>query len=85
MALAMCPTCSDDEDIELIGLLEDGRREAHCARCDITWAHGEAAQNRTTSTHRTQRSLSELRGRLPAPTRSIRPSATGPNTSRPTS
>lgn len=41
MALVMCPLCTDEEDVDLVERLPDGRKRVICRRCDYTWDHGE--------------------------------------------
>ncbi|MFS3128088.1 hypothetical protein ACLM5J_06755 [Nocardioides sp. Bht2] len=41
MALVMCPLCTDEEDVDLVKRLPDGRKRVVCRRCDYTWEHGE--------------------------------------------
>ncbi|MFF6807563.1 hypothetical protein [Streptomyces sp. NPDC012616] len=60
MALAMCPLCSDDEDIELVRGLEGGRRLVR-HRCGYEWEHGALAEPRK----QPPRSLVDLKARFP--------------------
>lgn len=45
MGLATCPLCSDDEDIELVRALDDGRRVVK-HRCRYEWGHRAAPASR---------------------------------------
>ena len=60
MALAMCPLCSDDEDIELVRILDSGRRLVR-HRCGCAWEHGEPVDPKRQSSH----SFDSLKGRFP--------------------
>ena len=60
MALAMCPLCSDDEDIELVRGLEGGRRLVR-HRCGFEWEHGALAEPRK----QPPRSFADLKARFP--------------------
>jgi hypothetical protein len=62
MGLAMCPLCSDDEDIEVVRDLEGGRRLVR-HRCGYAWEHGEPADPKK----QPPRSFSDLRDRFPKP------------------
>ncbi|WP_329533152.1 hypothetical protein OG568_24850 [Streptomyces sp. NBC_01450] len=61
MGLAMCPLCSDDEDIELVRVLDDGRRVVK-HRCGYAWEHGERTAPKEPS-----RSFGDLKARFPKP------------------
>lgn len=60
MALAMCPLCSDDEDIEVVRTLDNGRRLVK-HRCGQEWEHGEP----TAPQRNRFRSSNDLTARLP--------------------
>ncbi|MGH1554119.1 hypothetical protein ACRAWF_25790 [Streptomyces sp. L7] len=60
MELAMCPLCSEDEDIELVRNLEDGRRLVK-HRCGYTWEHGAPADPKK----QPSRSFHDLKARFP--------------------
>ncbi|MFJ8153458.1 hypothetical protein [Streptomyces sp. NPDC094468] len=60
MGLAMCPLCSDDEDIEVVQHLEGGRRRVR-HRCGFAWEHGEP----TDPKKQPSRSISDLKARFP--------------------
>ncbi|MGQ4364086.1 hypothetical protein [Streptomyces sp. SAS_272] len=60
MALAMCPLCSDDEDVELVRGLEGGRRLVR-HRCGFEWEHGALAEPRK----QPPRSFVDLKARFP--------------------
>ncbi len=60
MALAMCPMCSDDEDIEVVATLDGGRRTVR-HRCGFEWAHGEPVS----PPGRSARSFEVLKARFP--------------------
>ncbi|MGP4049762.1 hypothetical protein [Streptomyces sp. 2A115] len=60
MGLAMCPLCSDDEDIELVRTLDDGRRVVK-HRCGYEWEHRQP----TPPTKRPSYSFSDLKARFP--------------------
>lgn len=62
MALAMCPICSEDEDIELVRVLDDGRRLVR-HRCGQEWEHGEPRAERKRPSY----SFDDLRARFPKP------------------
>lgn len=62
MALAMCPMCVDDEDIELIETLEDGRKLVR-HRCGYEWQHGEP----TVAPKKAALSFDEVKARFPTP------------------
>ncbi|MEI5525468.1 hypothetical protein WB401_12955 [Streptomyces brasiliscabiei] len=62
MGLAMCPLCSDDEDIEVVRTLGDGRRAVK-HRCGYEWEHGESATPQKNLSH----SFDDLRARFPKP------------------
>ncbi|WP_298571921.1 hypothetical protein [Streptomyces luteogriseus] len=62
MGLAMCPLCSDDEDIEVVQDLEGGRRRVR-HRCGFAWDHGEP----TDPKKQPSRSISDLKARFPKP------------------
>ncbi|MGW7426031.1 hypothetical protein ACWGJB_39415 [Streptomyces sp. NPDC054813] len=62
MGLAMCPLCSDDEDIELVRILDDGRRVVK-HRCGYEWEHGEPAPTKKEQ----PRSFGDLKARFPGP------------------
>ncbi|WP_055494949.1 hypothetical protein [Streptomyces sp. TP-A0356] len=62
MGLAMCPLCSDDEDIELLRTLDDGRRVMK-HRCGYEWEHGEPALAKKEQ----HRSFGDLKARFPTP------------------
>ncbi|MEU9207768.1 hypothetical protein AB0D27_07380 [Streptomyces sp. NPDC048415] len=59
MVLAMCPLCSDDEDIELVRMLDDGRRVVK-HRCGYAWEHGEPPAPKKPSN-----SFNDLKARFP--------------------
>ncbi|MEU9409569.1 hypothetical protein AB0E08_28280 [Streptomyces sp. NPDC048281] len=61
MALAMCPLCSDDEDIEVVRVLDDGRRVVK-HRCGYAWEHGEAPAPKELP-----RTFDDLKARFPGP------------------
>ncbi|WP_433166786.1 hypothetical protein [Kribbella sp. CA-247076] len=60
--LAMCPLCADDDDVEVVEDLSDGRQRVR-HRCGYEWTHGAAdvAKSRPAYT------LDELRSRFPGP------------------
>ncbi|MFF7980171.1 hypothetical protein ACFZDK_13725 [Streptomyces sp. NPDC007901] len=62
MALVMCPLCSDDEDIELVRALDDGRRVVK-HRCGYEWEHGESVLPKKDRV----RSFGDLKARFPKP------------------
>ncbi|MFF4561300.1 hypothetical protein [Streptomyces sp. NPDC001435] len=62
MGLAMCPLCSDDEDIEVVQNLEGGRRRVR-HRCGFAWEHGEP----TDPKKQPSRSISDLKARFQKP------------------
>lgn len=59
----MCPLCTNDDDVSIIGALADGRKRARCANCNFEWDHGEATQ--ADASKSTSSVL--LRGRFPKP------------------
>lgn len=62
MGLAMCPVCCDDEDIEPVRVLDDGRRLMR-HRCGLEWADGEPlAQGKKPSYL-----FNDLKARFPKP------------------
>ncbi|MEU6500260.1 MULTISPECIES: hypothetical protein [Streptomyces] len=62
MSLAICPLCSDDEDIEVRATLDGGRRVlSH--RCGFEWEHGEPVPTQ----RRAARSFESLRASFPKP------------------
>lgn len=61
MVLAMCPLCSEDEDIEVVRKLESGRRVVK-HRCGYEWEHGEPLQPTKPSY-----SFTDLKARFPKP------------------
>ncbi|MFC8256904.1 hypothetical protein ACFUNF_04415 [Streptomyces sp. NPDC057291] len=61
MVLAMCPLCSDDEDIDVVRTLDDGRRVVK-HRCGYEWEHGEPAALKKPS-----HSFNDLKARFPKP------------------
>lgn len=65
MGLAMCPLCSEDEDIELVRTLDDARRLVR-HRCGYEWEHGEPVAPRSPAKEPT-RSFRDLRSRFPGP------------------
>ncbi|WP_327712463.1 hypothetical protein OG912_32730 [Streptomyces sp. NBC_00464] len=62
MSLAMCPLCSDDEDIEVRATLDGGRRVLR-HRCGFEWEHGEPAS----AQRQVARSFEALRASFPKP------------------
>ncbi|MGW1782640.1 hypothetical protein ACWCQQ_26410 [Streptomyces sp. NPDC002143] len=62
MALAMCPLCSDDEDVELVRALEGGRRTVR-HRCGYEWDHGEPTPPQKKASY----SFDDLKARFPKP------------------
>lgn len=62
MGLAMCPLCSDDEDIELVRTLDDGRRVVK-HRCGYQWEHGEPTAPKKKPSY----SFDGLKARFPKP------------------
>ncbi|MFJ9719455.1 hypothetical protein ACIRPQ_26585 [Streptomyces sp. NPDC101213] len=62
MAVVMCPLCSDDEDVEMVGVLDDGHRLVR-HRCGFEWKHRVAVTPRGNS----PRSFSDLKARFPKP------------------
>lgn len=42
VALVMCPLCMEQEDVEVLGVLPDGRQSARCRPCDFAFDYGEA-------------------------------------------
>lgn len=42
MPLAMCPLCTSEDEVHLLGALADGRRRVECRDCNFQWDHGEA-------------------------------------------
>ncbi|MFC8521093.1 hypothetical protein [Streptomyces sp. NPDC057257] len=62
MGLAMCPLCSEDEDIDVAGTLDDGRRVVR-HRCGYEWAHGEPNALRREPAC----SFTDLKARFPKP------------------
>ncbi|WP_329530961.1 hypothetical protein OG568_08610 [Streptomyces sp. NBC_01450] len=60
MGLVMCPLCSDDEDIEVVRTLDDGRRVVK-HRCGYEWQHGEPAAPKKMPSY----SFNDLRARFP--------------------
>lgn len=62
MGLAMCPLCSDDEDIDLVRVLDDGRRLVK-HRCGQEWEHGEPTARKRQSSY----SFNDLMARFPKP------------------
>ena len=64
MPLAMCPVCVDDDDIDLVRVLDDGRKLVR-HRCGYEWEHGQPAA--TTATNTRALSFNELKGRFPKP------------------
>ncbi|MEV0740547.1 hypothetical protein AB0I51_32505 [Streptomyces sp. NPDC050549] len=62
MSLAMCPLCSEDEDIEVVRSLDDGRRVVR-HRCGYEWEHGEPASPQKRLSH----SFDDLKTRFPKP------------------
>ncbi|MFJ4790067.1 hypothetical protein [Streptomyces sp. NPDC088794] len=62
MGLAMCPLCSEDEDIEVVRTLDDGRRIVK-HRCGYEWAHGEPIAARKEQSD----SFTDLKARFPKP------------------
>ncbi|POX47686.1 hypothetical protein [Streptomyces sp. Ru72] len=61
MGLAMCPLCSDDEDIEFVRAVDDGRRVVK-HRCGYEWEHGEPSPSKKRSY-----SFNDLKARFPKP------------------
>lgn len=41
MLRPMCPLCTNEDDVTIIGTLDDGRKRAQCSACDFEWDHGE--------------------------------------------
>ncbi|MFJ9539747.1 hypothetical protein ACIRPX_21095 [Streptomyces sp. NPDC101225] len=62
MRLAMCPLCSDDEDIEVVRALEGGRRMVK-HRCGYTWEHKEPVDPKKKPSY----SFLDLQARFPKP------------------
>lgn len=62
MAVVMCPLCSDDEDIEVVSDLDDGRQLVR-HRCGFEWKHRAAITPRGNL----PRSFSDLKARFPKP------------------
>ncbi|MEZ0095513.1 hypothetical protein [Streptacidiphilus sp. EB129] len=60
MAMAMCPICSDDEDVEVVRVLDSGRRLVR-HRCGQQWEHGEPVDPKRASAQ----SFDSLRARFP--------------------
>lgn len=60
MALVMCPLCSDDEDIEVIRVLDGGRRLV-THRCGYEWEHKEPTLPKANP----PRSFDDLKARFP--------------------
>ncbi|TDD11849.1 hypothetical protein E1218_35625 [Kribbella turkmenica] len=58
--LAMCPLCADDDDVQVVDTLPDGRRRVR-HRCGYEWTHGTADAAKPTYT------FDELRSRFPGP------------------
>jgi len=58
----MCPLCSDDEDIEVVRSLDDGRRVVK-HRCGYEWEHGETASPQKRPSY----SFDDLKTRFPKP------------------
>ncbi|MFI5428204.1 hypothetical protein [Aeromicrobium sp. UC242_57] len=44
MALIVCPLCVREDDIFLIRVLPDGRKEARCDDCDFVFTYGKAVE-----------------------------------------
>jgi hypothetical protein len=42
--LVLCPLCANDEDIDLVEKLPDGRKRVVCRRCHYEWEHGHARE-----------------------------------------
>ncbi|MEU1182345.1 hypothetical protein ABZ464_32840 [Streptomyces sp. NPDC005820] len=62
MTAAMCPLCSDDEDIEVVRALDGGRRTVK-HRCGYEWEHREPAPPGKNPTH----TFDALKSRFPKP------------------
>ncbi|MEU5346172.1 hypothetical protein AB0H18_35985 [Streptomyces sp. NPDC020766] len=62
MSLAMCPLCSDDEDVEVVRSLGGGRRVVK-HRCGYQWEHGEPASPQKQPPY----AFSDLKARFPKP------------------
>ena len=62
MALALCPLCSDDEDIEVTRTLDGGRRFVR-HRCGYEWEYREPPSPARNPRH----SFDDLRDRFPKP------------------
>lgn len=62
MALAMCPLCVDDEDMDLVRTLDDGRRLVR-HRCGYEWEHGQPPAPKKAPVH----SFDDLKARFPGP------------------
>ncbi|WP_370410869.1 hypothetical protein [Streptomyces fradiae] len=62
MSMAMCPLCSDDEDIEVRATLDGGRRVVR-HRCGFEWEHGGLPSPQK----QTHRSFEALKARFPKP------------------
>jgi len=62
MGLAMCPMCTEDEDIELVRVLDDGRRLVR-HRCGCEWKHGEPTAPKKKPSY----SFNDLKARFPKP------------------
>ena len=60
--LAMCPLCADDDDIEFLESLSDGRRRLR-HRCGYEWTHGTVDVTKVQATY----SFDELKSRFPKP------------------
>jgi hypothetical protein len=65
VALAMCPLCSDDEDIYVVRTLDDGRKLVECRRCNYQWKHGEPTA--APATTKAAFSFDEVKARFPKP------------------
>ena len=65
MALDMCPLCSDDEDIDVVRTLDDGRKLVGCRRCDCEWGPGEPTA--ALAKKRAAYSFDEMKARFPKP------------------
>ncbi|UIX34086.1 hypothetical protein [Streptomyces sp. GQFP] len=62
MGLAMCPLCSEDDDIEVVRTLDDGRRVVK-HRCGYAWEHGAPVAPKRIASH----SFDDLKARFPKP------------------
>ncbi len=59
--MLQCPECKSEDDLRLVGDLDDGTKEIYCDACDYTWIKGEP-----TKQYRNANSIAEVRKRFPS-------------------